>query len=793
MHILLKSRMRKAFPLGGMLLSVLICSAAFDASDGYVTLGKNEFTSAANFSHSLTTAGSWSDGRPPHPDTNYYAAAIGFYPNAKFEGGKLVVSALRRYEWANWATFEARPCEIPDLQTGTTASSWTQITQLGMAAPIMLKGRLTVLGTLAIYAGPKGSASDPGGWFVFANELVGDTNAKMVLTYSSATIAEELWHTGSKFIGKTAEWLGLVEVKDSQTLVMGAYGFPNAKEIVLSSANASVASEASAGTVVPLSRLVTKAAATVRIPFTNSWRVASLDLAAGTRLDCGAASADALADGGIEVTEALTFGGKLKIDLGGASSLPCASLAILRVPVSVKTLTADDFELVNCSSRINAHVQIKVDADACAVYVVRKSEGLPSLPYAFDEANGYVVLTNSDVNSGSDVPFCSFSDGGTYPDGPKVGNWSDGYAPHAGAKYCQNGKTLRVRESGAFAGDRLVQLNYLRVPGDATVQIDDWWLLPNGKTTALDWVNKITSEGASFGRATLKGRATFFTTEQYPFKFEGGLERHTWQVEMDIVGEADAGILCAGTSTLVPGEERRLFNVNMIGEASGYYGTVLVSTNATLGLAASGLPNGCVKALTRYATVRGLAAADAVIPVCELVAEDGMTLDVPSTNAFRFGSLAVGNTLVKKGACGFAASGIATVGANAKIEVSEGRIQALSEDAFNGFDITFADGAGFTVDAEVGVPLRTSGAVSVMSGGTVRVNIMGFRDDSEGRSVIVLAKVPASDAQRLADSIWVKRIRGFAVSTPRVGDADENGLAEISVEISRIGLTVVVR
>ena len=101
MHILLKSRMRKAFTLGGMLLSVSICSAAFDASDGYVTLEKDEYNSAANFNHSLTTAGWWSDGLAPHPDTNYYARQIGFYPRAKFEGGRLVAQFMRRYEYAD--------------------------------------------------------------------------------------------------------------------------------------------------------------------------------------------------------------------------------------------------------------------------------------------------------------------------------------------------------------------------------------------------------------------------------------------------------------------------------------------------------------------------------------------------------------------------------------------------------------------------------------------------------------------------------------------------------------------
>lgn len=156
MHILLKSRMRKAFPLGGMLLSVSICSAAFDASDGYVTLEEDEYNSAANFKHSLTTAGWWSDGLAPHPDTNYYARQIGFYPRAKFEGGRLVAQFMRRYEYADWGTFASNPCEIPDLWLGVDAGDKPIITQLGVAMPIMMKGRMTVNGTLTVQAGTRG-------------------------------------------------------------------------------------------------------------------------------------------------------------------------------------------------------------------------------------------------------------------------------------------------------------------------------------------------------------------------------------------------------------------------------------------------------------------------------------------------------------------------------------------------------------------------------------------------------------------------------------------------------------
>lgn len=787
MHILLKSRMRKAFPLGGMLLSASICSAAFDASDGYVTLEKDEYNSAANFNHSLTTAGWWSDGLAPHPDTNYYARQIGFYPRAKFEGGRLVAQFMRRYESADWGTFASSPCEIPDLWLGADAGDRPIITQLGAAMPIMMKGRMTVNGTLTVQAGTRG-ASNPGGWFVFANELVGGADAKMVLKFLSSYYDEDACRTGSKFIGDTTQWHGTVEVTDVQTLVIGECGFPNAREVVLSSPGATVASEAPAGVEVPVSRLVSTAAATVRIPLTNSWRVASLELAAGTRLDCGAAAPDAVAGGGIVVKDSLTLGGRLKIDLGGALRIPRTGLTVIRAPSQAHPLAMEDFELVNCPPRANAQLMVEAAGDERVVRIVQKKDILPPLPPAFDAANGYVTLTNSDQHGSTLI--CSFSDGGDYPSGEKYGNWSDGFAPHAGTNYYQNGRILRSRGSGVFAGDRLVQNTYLRLYQIGEITIGDWWLLPNGNHTEIDRLNQVTTEGGSYVM-TLKGRATFFTTERCPFRFTGGLSGQTWNVEMELVGEADAGILHAGNpKTNIPGERKNY--ANLLGRTVDYHGTVLLGTNSILGLSANGLPNGCVKALTHYATLRGLAPEGAEIPVCELAVEGGMTLEVPATNSFRFGSVRAAGVVVKTGGGVFAAAGAAAAGENAKIDVREGRLLALSEDAFNGFDVVFADGAGIQVDAAAGVPFKTRGAVSAAAGAAVQVDLLGVQEDLPGQS-IALARVPAADALGLADSIRVKRVRGFAVKGLRVGEADEEGLAEISVDISRIGMTVVVR
>ena len=47
--------------------------AVFDASTGYVTMNSSDGTGAGNQSFFL--AKNWSDGRPPHSDTDYYVQA----------------------------------------------------------------------------------------------------------------------------------------------------------------------------------------------------------------------------------------------------------------------------------------------------------------------------------------------------------------------------------------------------------------------------------------------------------------------------------------------------------------------------------------------------------------------------------------------------------------------------------------------------------------------------------------------------------------------------------------------
>ena len=120
--------------------------AGYDAAGGYVTLTYDEYSKSGM--QSLTTAGAWSDERIPHPDTNYYAVGLGYYPGV-FQGGKLVVRKMRPRGCPTspigstgftWEQLEANACVISNLIFEANDSSW--ICQFGSYEKFMFKGSM---------------------------------------------------------------------------------------------------------------------------------------------------------------------------------------------------------------------------------------------------------------------------------------------------------------------------------------------------------------------------------------------------------------------------------------------------------------------------------------------------------------------------------------------------------------------------------------------------------------------------------------------------------------------------
>ena len=753
--------------------------AGYDAEGGYVTLGIDEYSGSSGVS-SLTTAGAWSDGRAPHSDTNYYAAGLGYYPGV-FQGGRLVVRKLRPRGTPvspqgstgfTWEQLEANACVISNLVFEANDSSW--ICQFGSYEKFMFKGSMEILSRATFMPGH--SAERKCGYLVIKMDVTGSQDTKMIFKADGGSAGETKYLGGTYMIGNTDAFEGSVEVQQNQTLFMGDWGFKNAKEVKLISTWATLDTYLESAKTVPVSKLVTSVAAKLIVPTKASLQVGTLDLAAGTVL-CVSQESSPLSESGIVVHNDLVWRGVLKVDMEGRGALPRRTVRLLSVPTSVRALSPGDFDLQNVPEDMDARLVVETEG-AMSVAKLERISDIPDLPDVMDETTGYVVMTNNDTSSGT-VTLASLS---------SVGNWSDGQAPHIGTNYFSNGFYLRTSQRmTVFGGDRLVQKGTIRTAGGYTLDVADLLVLPNGETDKIKCTQLTTVGGRD--NSYLKGKLALFTTEASPCSLIGGEYGHIWVVESKLVGNADAALLCCCHSTYTdPSQEKCHFGVDLKGDCSDYFGKVMVDWCCTFRLGAGGLPKGTLVINNpSYGKVTALEPADVTIPVKCLVAEKGANIEPLAGNVFEFGSINASSNIVKTGAGTLAAAGTATVGENVRLEVRAGYLQALSEDAFNGFGIDFADGAGLSMNVTNGCPVKTSQSVAVS--GTVNVKVLGAEGEYTGGTV-VLARVPTANASALASAMVVGRVRGFKVSAPVVGAADGQGLSPISVNIEKQGLVI---
>lgn len=771
-----------------------VANAGYDAAGGYVTMVKDgkaysEYDSPGMMS--LTTTGAWSDGRAPHSDTNYYTTGLGVYAGT-WMGGPIVVRKIKPRGEADstWENLEANACVIPNLTFEDNDSSW--ICAYGSTKKLMFKGSMTLLNQAKIMPGH--TESGKCGEYVFKMSLVGAASTKLIICADGS--GSDKYYGKTYWIGDTDSFLGYVDVQKYMTLYLGDWGFGNATEVKLSDALAALDTYATRGVAVPISKLTTTAAAKIVFPHRNRWTVGTLELAANTVFDCGGISGDAVADAGIVVTQAVTLGGKIKVDLGGLSVLQRKTVRLLSVPLAVRTLTSNDFELLNVGADPNYTFEI-VSEGGQSVAELNSTWPMSDLPVVFDATTGYVVQTNADASTGT-VPYYSYDRNGI--------NWSDGLVPHAGTNYFSNGKYLRAAgtNQGVFSGDRLALRGTLRIDSVSGIECADLWAVPNGNAGKVDCTQLTTAGSPS--SFSVRGRLSVFTTEASPFSLIGGEGRaashngtpdnpvNTWNLQSTLLGAPSAYLLyCCHTTYKDPSVNLCHFVGTLSGDCSDYYGTVGVDWCCTFRLGAGGLPKGTLKIVKPdYGRVTSTNAMARTIPVKKLVAPLGVNLEPLAGNVFAFGSMVVTGVVTKTGAGTVAAGGTATVGNNARIDVREGRLCALSEEAFNGFAIDFADNAGFAVDIVNGAPLKTTGAVAAVSDATVKVDVLGLTRESPDQTV-VLARVPTAYVAALAAAIRVGRIPGFKVSVPTVGAVGADGLSPISVDITKQGFVLLFR
>lgn len=756
--------------------------AAYDEEGGYVTLSLNEYNSASNIKNSMTTAGSWSDGLPPHAGTNYYAQGICFYP-CTFQGDSLTASHLRRWGAATtWANMEEHPVVINDLRMVDNG----RIAQFGSKYPIVLKGNLTILGYVEIVGGQADSTTGQAGWIAIRMNVVGEADTKIVFMADDGRNANKAglpqYMTGSIVYGNTDQFFGSVEVWMNQTLNLGDGGFRNAKSVKLMSVYSRLGTAASANAVVPVSKIETDAAATLAVPVSNTLSVASLHLADGTVLDCSAAGdSSARSDGGIVVTEEFVLGGKVKLSMGSVQVMPQRAIRIISVPMTAGGLSESDFDLSDINLR-HVRVEIRTSENVCEVFLANEGPSLPRLPTAFDESGGYVVLTNSDS-----LTVNSFE---------RAGNWSDGLAPHKGTNYFVNAKWLYAFGTyPTFRGDRLVLNGTIRFSPGSKPHFGDLWAISNGKAKKEE-CTMLTTTGGISNAVTTSAESTFtvFADETSPFVFLGGRYGLPWRIRSKLIGDTASCIYfaCHPQYDQRVGEDEVQFGGELLGDTSEYYGMVKVDWNCLFRLGANGLPHGTLKIVNPDSSkVTSEAAADVTIHVQGLVAHEGANLEPLAGNVFSFDYVTAAKTVVKSGAGVLSFGTVESVADGAVLKVNDGCIWPRTERSFDGFAMDFANDTGFCVSIDdADAVLKTDCAIVVA--GDIRCTILGLAGSGLVSGARSVAKLKADEAMKLYNALRVSRVKGYKLGKT-ISETDEDGYRTVSVKFVESGFVFVVR
>lgn len=779
----MKSSLRRSVVIAMVATLSQASLAAYDEEGGYVTLSLNEYDAASNFKSSMTTAGSWSDGLPPHAGTNYYARGICFYP-CTFQGDSLTAIGLRRWSGAGttWANMEERPVVINDLRIVDKG----RIAQFGSTCPIVLKGNLTVLGHVEIVGGQMSSTTGQSGWIAIRMNIVGDADTKIVFMADDGRNANKAgipqYMTGSIVYGNTDQFFGSVEVWMNQTLNLGDSGFRNAKSVKLTNIYSRLGTAASASAVVPVSKIETDVAATLTVPVSNTLSVASLHLADGTVLDCSSAGdPSARLDGGIVVTEEFALGGKIKLSMGSVQVMPARAIRIISVPMTVGSLTESDFDLSDINLR-HVRVEIRTVENACEVFLVNEGPSLPRLPTEFDESDGYVVLTKSD-----DFTVNSFE---------RTGNWSDGSAPHKGTNYFVNAKWLYALGTyPTFHGDRLVLNGRIRFSSGSNPHFGDLWAISNGNAKKEN-CTMFTTVGGISNAVTTSAESTFtvFADEASPFVFLGGRYGLPWRIKSKLIGDTASCIyfVCHPQYDECVGEDEVQFGGELLGDTSEYYGMVKVDWNCLFRLGANGLPHGTLKIVNPDSSkVTSEAATNATIHVQELVAHEGANLEPLAGNVFEFGYVTAGKTVIKSGAGVLSFGTVESVADGAVLKVNDGCIWPRTERSFDGFAIDFANDTGFCVSIDDADAVLKTGS-AIMVAGDIRCTIIGLAGSGLVSGTRSVAKLKADEAMKLYNALRVSRVKGYKLSKT-ISEIDDDGYRTVSVRFVESGFVFVVR
>jgi hypothetical protein len=713
--------------------------AAYNAAGGYVTLlghnsgSKGESTFMTNI---VKASYGWSDGRDPHPGTNYYCGSSAQLCTPKITDGTFTFPGDSLVIGYRLITLATSTIVVNDLRF---EKGGYVMTMNGGELSLTLQGNLTILGDAS-----KPSSFDIGkspSHFKVESAFKGTSSAYAYSSQADASSGSRVFTSfDTQYIelDDADEYYGTFEVRTNTCLKL-ASDMP--------------------GTV----KVTDKACLTP----VGSVKIANLSLADGATLDFSGG-------GTISVTNSWSALGLITVKSPVAASYP---QVVLEVPTSCGRLDVRSFT-GDC-----------VRFDVLTENGIQKLRTYEKVEYAshtdYSELTGYVTQTNgSSSYDGADAGFNAFGK----PDG-----WSDGWVPHADTNYYSYLMGMCMTTNSTFGGKSFTveRLSLRFGKSGITIDIPDLRVLGGSS-----YANGFFSTSGNSGTYYVKGNMTVLSrlTDKWPFAFYGGADNLYWISSQKIFGDALRAFALRAAPNKEPGSID--FYVDFLGDLSEYYGTIIVSTNGTARLGGSALP-GTIRLDTAYSHVDTLAADGAEVKIGNLQSLIGTSISVAATNTLAVtDSLAVTGTLTKNGGGVLASGGAVTAGAGAVLSVAAGGLRADSAQAFDGIPITFADGATYVRDCEATdaglVQYGLYDEAAVTAAGTLNVDLRNFSLGDAGKKEVALFTVPEAGADALAAAIrFSPRPKGYAIDTT-VADAG-SGMKTVKAVIKMAGITVIIR
>ena len=455
--------------------------------------------------------------------------------------------------------------------------------------------------------------------------------------------------------------------------------------------------------------------------------------------------------GSLSVTNSFLAQGRIAINVSDGVA---GARALISVPVGKGVLSADEFTL-NIPSRLGR-------------LWVETADGMQTLYgeqltfSSYNETTGFVVLESNSPNQNQ------FDEASV---------WSDGRRPHTGTNHCSTSYVIWCATNSIFPGRSLTvgDLSSVRLKGECRLTVNDLRVYSTTKYNAA-----LFTPNNNGGRYYLSGCMTVLSRlgDTWPFSFFGStVEGQTWVSDQTIVGDVSSALMVRGHFNSAPGAVNNY--LELVGDLTRFYGTLIVATNETVLLGNSAFP-GTIRLDTPHSHVDTLAAANATVNVGTLMTLTACSIAVAATNSIHFSSVNVTGALVKNGA-GTMGVASTTLGTGAALRIAAGGLKPLSSDAFGGMPLTFADGTGLVMDAAPEDEGLASGGVDLTDSSIV----------AEG-SLSVVFEADAGDPAFAGDApvclpiatVTPAQVSAIAFATPRLVCGDEVRKGRIITEPS---------